>query len=542
MSLALEATRGLTETTPWEQVLAYHERTRHHLDRYAAGPDTLDWSAQPDPFRSFAGAPRIPLPLAARGLATRFSDLDRGAVAPRPVDLASLGLLLELSLALSAWKVAGPDRWAVRCNPSSGNLHPTEAYVVCRKLPGLEDGVYHYLARDHVLEQRCRATPGTVVGPAGLFVGLSSVAWREAWKYGERAFRYRQLDTGHALGALRYAAASLGWNAEVDSACGSAELAAWLGLDRDGDYRGAEREDPELLLALGPGTLKPFAPWHDTELEWFGQANLLDPHPMYRWPVIDEVARASVKPPTLPGNTSWSDPQLPPLQGGSEAPAAELILQRRSAQRFDATAIQDRESFHRMLDALLPRPQAPWDAWPEEPRVHPVFFVHRVEGLVPGLYALPRGNLAMQRLRAAMHPDFAWSRIAGCPEHLPLFLLAAAQTGKLARAIGCHQAIASDCCVAVAMLADFDAPVEAAPWRYRQLHWEAGLLGQVLYLEAEAAGLRGTGIGCYFDEACHQLLGLGGPGFRSLYHFTVGRPLDAPRILSLPPYSAGETP
>jgi len=27
-----------------------------------------------------------------------------------------------------------------------------------------------------------------------------------------------------------------------------------------------------------------------------------------------------------------------------------------------------------------------------------------------------------------------------------------------------------------------------------KLFWEAGLLGQVLYLEAEAAGVRGTGI------------------------------------------------
>src|SRR5437660_12483691 len=30
-------------------------------------------------------------------------------------------------------------------------------------------------------------------------VGLSSIHWREAWKYGERAFRYCQHDVGHAL-------------------------------------------------------------------------------------------------------------------------------------------------------------------------------------------------------------------------------------------------------------------------------------------------------------------------------------------------------
>ena len=35
--------------------------------------------------------------------------------------------------------------------------------------------------------------------PQGSFhVRLSSIHWREAWKYGERAFRYCQHDIGHA--------------------------------------------------------------------------------------------------------------------------------------------------------------------------------------------------------------------------------------------------------------------------------------------------------------------------------------------------------
>ena len=86
------------------------------------------------------------------------------------------------------------------------------------------------------------------------------------------------------------------------------------------------------------------------------------------------------------------------------------------------------------------------------------------------------------------------------------------------------------------LLAEFDAPLSESPWHYRQLYWEAGLIGQALYLEAEALGLRGTGIGCYFDDAFHQLLGLTDKTFQSLYHFTVGTPLTDARILSLPPY------
>jgi len=42
----------------------------------------------------------------------------------------------------------------MRCNPLSGNLHPTESYLLCPHLADLPGGVYHYLSRDHVLERR----------------------------------------------------------------------------------------------------------------------------------------------------------------------------------------------------------------------------------------------------------------------------------------------------------------------------------------------------------------------------------------------------
>ena len=71
---------------------------------------------------------------------------------------------------------------------------------------------------------------------------------------------------------------------------------------------------------------------------------------------------------------------------------------------------------------------------------------------------------------------------------------------------------------------------------YRRLFWETGVIGQVLYLEAEAARVRATGIGCYFDDPVHELLGLKDRRFQSLYHFTVGGAVDDPRLTSRPPY------
>jgi nitroreductase len=102
----------------------------------------------------------------------------------------------------------------------------------------------------------------------------------------------------------------------------------------------------------------------------------------------------------------------------------------------------------------------------------------------------------------------------------------------------CRQAIGGDACFAVGILAPLEAAVRQAPALYRQLHWEAGLIGQVLYLEAESVGLRGTGVGCFFDDALRELVGLGGGSFEPLYGFTVGAPLVDERIATRQPYPA----
>jgi len=513
-------------------VRAYHQRSKHQLQRYAAGPETLDWDAQPDPFRRWAGAPLLGLPLVADALQTAWCDLPGPA---QPLSVDSIGALLELSFGLTAWKQQGPDRWALRANPSSGNLHPTEVYLLVQGVAGLDDGLYHYAPREHGLELRARGG----IGKPGLWLGLSSIQWREAWKYGERAFRYCQLDTGHALGALRYAAATLGWQARLVQGMAHDELAALLGLDRSADFGRAEAEEPELLLQIGPAMpARGTAPgaW-DAAVQWHGQASRLDAHPMYRWPVIAEVA-AATRAPTGTARAADIEPSAAPAQPAaprSEMPAATLIRQRRSAQHFDRRARMSAAAFFRIAAALLPGAGLPWDAWPRPPRVHAVFYVHRVDGLAPGAYLLPRSDSGAALLAQALPSG---RPVAQAPAGLPLQCLAEnpALAGSL-RTLSCHQAIASDACFALSLLAEFDT---LEPWRYRERFHEAGLIGQVLYLQAEAEGHRGTGIGCYFDDAVHELLGLSGDPLQAFYHFTVGVAMDDARIVFEAPYAHRE--
>ena len=133
----------------------YHERSKHRVNRYAPGPGELDWANQPNPFRYYEGSTRIELPLLAGVLETNYSALRCGRLpAPHLLSLQSIAILFELSLGISAWKVYGNTSWALRCNPSSGNLHPTEGYLVTAGVRGLAAGVYHYVSGDHSLERR----------------------------------------------------------------------------------------------------------------------------------------------------------------------------------------------------------------------------------------------------------------------------------------------------------------------------------------------------------------------------------------------------
>ena len=232
-----------------ETVLNYHNRTKHRLQRYAKGPESIDWEDQPDQFRRFSGCDIVTLPKPGTELEPLFPDLDNPEIIPaKPLNLANAGLLLELAFGLSAWKQFGPSRWALRCNPSSGNLHPTEAYLISSGNDFIKSGVYHYVSHDHSLEQRCRFSDN--FPDSGLLIGLSSVHWREAWKYGERAYRYCQHDTGHALGALHYAAATLGWSVELLAEWSDEDIAKLLGLDRTDDFKPLEHESPDLICRI----------------------------------------------------------------------------------------------------------------------------------------------------------------------------------------------------------------------------------------------------------------------------------------------------
>ena len=531
--------------------IAYHNATKHHYNRYARSLGYLDWATQPNPFRQFEGARRVPLPLLASDRSIPYESLyGPPSATPLPQSIDVFGLLFECSLAVSAWKQFQGERWALRCNPSSGNLHPTEGYLIAGPIPGLGEtpGVYHYAPRDHALEARASFDNSVwsqiIEGfPSDVFfIGLSSIHWREAWKYGERAYRYCQHDVGHALAAVRFAAALIGRRAVLLAGLSDAAIAALLGLDRTQEFDVEEPEHPDLLLAVVPEGTNPPLSLSESGIRsaargtWHGRANKLS-QDRFAWPAIDNVAAACAKPGTAPDR--WSPPAYSGLGPSPCVLSAYCIIQqRRSAVAMDAETAIPSSTFYRMLTRTMPSLGcAPWDVFADAPRVHLGLFVHRVSGLQPGIYCLARNADSVAALQRAMATDFVWLRPAGCPGDLPLYLLKACDCRRLATTVSCGQDIAGDGAFSVGMLAEFRASIERhGAWYYRRLFWEVGAIGQVLYLEAEAAGVRGTGIGCYFDDPVHEVFGLRQDEYQSMYHFTVGGPLEDSRLTTLPPY------
>jgi SagB-type dehydrogenase family enzyme len=481
-----------------------------------------------------------------------------------PLSAGLVGDVLRHSLGLSAWKVFGSSRWSLRVNPSSGNLHPTEAYIVCGPLRGVSErpAIYHYAADRHALEERCafdsEAWSTACDTQPIVLVALASIHWRESWKYGERAFRYCQHDLGHAIAAVSLAAAMVGWRAHLLPSWSHDAIGTLIGSDRDEDFAEAEREDPGCLLVLtaeqvpraiaeGPGALLRAV----RNGIWTGRASQLSEDHV-QWTFIDDIARATRDPgrpvsdtsaqpavsvlPALPALPALPGlPALPALPAHFGAPDARaLVLQRRSAVAFDGITRLDAATFFKMLTRVAGNDGPPGNALWWTPRIHLLLFVHRVNDVSPGIYLLGRERDGFHRLRQSIGDQLLRE-----PAHdsLPLICLARGDCRAAARRLSCDQDIAADGFFSLGMIADFDASLaEYGPSFYRHLFWECGAVGQMLYLDAEAAGARATGIGCFYDDPVHDLLGLEGHAFQSLYHFTIGHPIEDRRLTTEPGY------
>jgi SagB-type dehydrogenase family enzyme len=367
-------------------IFAYHHQTKHSFQFYARSSKFLDWSNQPNPFRRYPGSPFISLQLIDENKWNYSSPAYReifrqnGHQSNIPVTKQTISRFLELSFGLTAWKQAGKSTWSLRSNPSSGNLHPTEVFLLLPSSPEFQSALYHYCPKDHGLEMRTEYDSNsfesimTDFPQSSFFVGLTSIHWREAWKYGERAYRYCNHDIGHAIGSVRIAAATLGWNVALLDGMKQADLASLIGTNRSDEYPSDEIDHPETLLLVWPqpqsgeqAVLIPtaFPSQKVDELisraRWHGQANRLSETHGDHWDIIDHVASHTWKSGTqeyLLHHPSHETLQL--SRQTSDPLAVDIIRQRRSALDFNPeTSHLSFDSFLQLLSRVFPRMEIP---------------------------------------------------------------------------------------------------------------------------------------------------------------------------------------
>ncbi len=391
----------------------------------------------------------------------------------------------------------------MRVNPSSGNLHPTELHFITRGLKGWPDGLYHYRPSEHTAEQRALGDVrlNWAGSAAPIVFVLTSIAWREAWKYRDRAYRYCLLDIGHAWQALALAARAAGCDSLAMGHFEDDAVASLCRLHED--------EWPMLIIELRGGSIPVREPDACGTIWYGGHANQLS---RVRTPYrpIDEIHSAT-KLREMWRSISRADPapvgsgeiRLPPPAASSLA-FGDVARKRRSALDFVGGM---KSMSPTQLSAILAGATVPLLADFSGTRfVQLYLYVHRVDGLEPGVYRF-------------------W------PELSELERIKSGDQRVVAAGLSLGQELAGNACVTLSMIGDLERAARAHGDRgYRYVHFEAGAIGQRLYLAAEALGLGATGIGAFYDEEVRRYLNLRPEQGQVVYHFAIGHPIPDPRL------------
>jgi SagB-type dehydrogenase family enzyme len=495
------------QDSPYMTWREYHELTKHSVESLRRTQHYLDWTNMPNPFRHYEGVPLFDLPTdppAPKISALEVLEGKTGNTSTRD-GAGFLSQLMFYSASISASKRVPSTgyTYALRVNPSSGNLHPTEFHFSTHGLVDWSDGLYHYRPSSHMAEQRAIGDfGGKLVGTsAPLVFVLTSIAWREAWKYRHRAYRYCLHDIGHAWQALTLAARSIGCESFALGHFSDDRVAEWGLLSQD--------EWPMLIVGLhGPSI--PVRVLDPVETILFGgQPNRLSEEQV-PYPLIEAVhavtkltMEATIPPLGQPKESGRGDISLPPHLSTSRN-FGDVVRTRRSALDFkggDASI-----SFPQLATLLSSTKEALFADFATARFVHLYLYVHRVEGLAPGVYRY-------------------W------PEHAELEKIKEGDQRLVAAALSLGQDLAGNACLAFSMIGDFQSAARSYGDRgYRYVHFEAGAIGQRMYLASEALGLRATGIGAFFDEEVNRYLCLSPELGQVVYHFAIGYPVPDPRL------------
>lgn len=500
----------------------YHNATKHTYWSVRGGHG-LDWPNQPLPFKIYRDLestllPRDGTPITAgllEALSASSAPLDGESIP----DLGLLARILYFSAGITKRMPYSGGEIFFRAAACTGALYHIDLYLVCGDLPGLEAGVYHFGPHDFGLVQLRKgdyrralveASGGeSAITDAPVTVVLADTHWRNAWKYGARAYRHAFWDSGTLLSNLLAAASGAGLPARVVMSFLDKEVHLLLGLEE-------EKESVIGLISLGRvpgqevGETPPMAPLNlPTEPLSPKMVEYPAVYGFHKSSSLESVEEVKGVRDGMPAGQSRQMVEKLVLlpRGGEELEdrtLEETIVRRGSTRVFAHEAIS-LEQLSGALEYSSRGIDADFLSTRGDTLNELFLIVNAVEGLAPGAYAYDRERHGLELINEG---DFR--REAGY--------------------LGLEQKIPADASVNVYMLTDLNRVLEAYGNRgYRMAELESGVIGGRLYLAAYGTGFGASGLTFYDDEVIN-FFGPRAKGLSVMFLVALGKSVKRPRV------------
>ncbi len=491
----------------------YHWFTAYTRNRMSG--HRLDWENQPAFFKEYPAVESYPLPLSG------FSDLSEkslfdlfpaewsvsqsaDAIARFRLrrDLAEILLLTSVPTAKSSFKQG--EIW-YRSNASAGALHPLEFYLEFPGAADLPPGLYHYDLLQPALQRlRCKfdpsgfASPGfgdpATSGSSGrpVFICLSALYFRTAWKYRDRAYRYMLLDCGHALEnlALALKIKEINFSIELDFADMLVNKNLLLDEEREvalayvacnfSETSAVNSTAVPDLPDLAAETLRK----HQIEKKQGSAGEIIYPalleiHRVTSSPLANGAAQQSHRSRSgiLPAGIKWQKIPDHPFSIPSTCSYVESLRRRRSHRNFSLKGTPlTAEMLSALLGLLVENLASPLALQPEI-----IFSAHGIENFPDGFYLLNYDRKSYARLDSR-----------DCRRELAAAVL--------------DQRWVANAALQFIFFADLEfCEKEYGPRSYRYLNINAGRMGQRLYLVATALELGCCAVGAFYDRELAEI-------------------------------------
>jgi len=495
----------------------YHEQTKHSYASVRIAARPLDWSNKPYPFKYYVSGEKIILP---RGPAKPSADTlesltcSRVGKARRALSMEDVATLLFFTGGVSRIKRYGRYVIPFRVTPATGALHSTEIYMAARGVEGLPEGLYHFDPGEFLLTTLrkgvyhgliAEAVADEAVAKAQLIILLTSVGWRNAWKYGERSYRHWFWDGGAVVANAASVACAMGLEYRVYSGFADEAICKLLAIDGIseapialltlGEHEPAEYTEPHKNLSVE--VMAKAAPllWKPAVLRLIEETHrattLASPQNVERW--RESVASVERRKSFIRGEPI---PSPPPV--ARSLPLGETILIRGSTRRFARRDVGANQLYTILLHGFGPL-YCDFLASPDYTLLYPFLIINSVDGLPSGAYRYD-------------------------PQERRLYLLRKGEFREVAYYLCLEQELARDASAVIFIMMDLEEVFRKCGERgYRAAQLEGGIRLGRIYLAAYSLGLGATGL-TFYDDDCVEFFAPASEGLEMSTTVALGHP------------------